>query len=73
LSDVLAITYTPTPTSCFNSTTIYGPGTGTPVSDLAFLRSSNYNPVSYAKKIIVCGANSTFLGIQLTLGDATTT
>lgn len=57
---ISAITYTPTSSTCFNSTSVYGLKTSVPLSDLSQLRSSSFNPVSYAKVIRVCGSSNAY-------------
>ena len=56
--NVKAQIYAPTPSTCFEPTTVYGNTvSGSSISDMSNLRSSSFNPVSYARKIVVCGTN----------------
>lgn len=61
----------PTDSACFETSDVYGSRSFSPSSDLPYLRSSSFNPVSYAKEITLCGESlSTKVdGIQLVLGD----
>lgn len=69
LASAFAASFTPTDSSCFVASPYFGLKTTTPKSDLAQLRSSSFNPVSYAKNIITCGTSNQLQGAQLILGD----
>jgi len=54
-------------------TPVYGTNFDATVSsDMSYLRSTNFDENMLVKKMVVCGANMTFAGIQLVLEHPST-
>ena len=55
------------PDTCFQQTDMYGLKQGLPGDDVANLRSTLINENTKVQRIVVCGSNGAFDGIQMTL------